>query len=383
MSQKYKKNLLVDQKNTPKNLYRIGILILVGFVFAVLAASCSSTGSTEEVPISTPAELDIFQPSQGARLDTTDPITVQGLSAGLPEGDLLVQALDQDGQILAQEAVSIESSEAGTGVEVPWSVELSIEVAVDTPGQIYAFSPSPTGNSPLVSSVVDVTFDTREASVGRVRLKDHHWLLETLGEAEVMEDVFITAEFDLQMEGFAGCNLYSAYYEQAYGTFVVRGIAPSNFECSEPEGLMQQEARYFQLLDDSGSFAIEDGRLKVFDKSGQLALVYHAGVLGGIFNDEGLELPANAVVNLSLSDVTEADPGEVLVAEITVNDPAFFPISFVVPYDPAQIDPHRSYALLAEIHDDTGKLIFSSISPYHVITQGNPSVADLVIESVQ
>jgi len=34
-----------------------------------------------------------------------------------------------------------------------------------------------------------------------------------------------------------------------------------------------------------------------------------------------------------------------------------------VPYEPAQIDPNRSYALLAEIQDDTGKLIFSSISP--------------------
>ena len=145
---------------------------------------------------------------------------------------------------------------------------------------------------------------------------------------------------------------------------------------------MEQEIEYFYLLDRSKKFVVEDGQLKLFDRDGQPTLAYNAVVLGGVFAGESETLPENAAVVITLTGINDADSGTSILAEETITDQETFPLSFVIPFDPAKIDSTKEYALTVEIYDGDGNLVFNSPSPFLVITQGNPSVADLTIKAI-
>lgn len=111
-----------------------------------------SFGSTEPKPVF----IQIDEPVQGAVLDISRPVKVRGLGGGLPEGNVVVQALDRNGTVLAQQPTTVKTDEVGG--QGPWEVELVGNVAPGTPGQIRAFSPSPADNSVLAEARIDVTF---------------------------------------------------------------------------------------------------------------------------------------------------------------------------------------------------------------------------------
>jgi heat shock protein HslJ len=102
--------------------------------------------------------IEINEPKQGAVVDIANPVTVSGQGGGLPEGNVVVQALDRDGTVLAEQATIVDAPDAGTGGQGPWSVGLNIDVEPGRPGQIYAFSPSPADNSLLAEARLNVLF---------------------------------------------------------------------------------------------------------------------------------------------------------------------------------------------------------------------------------
>jgi PKD repeat protein len=106
--------------------------------------------------------IQINEPVQGAVVDIANPVTVNGVGAGLPEGNVVVQAIDRDGNILTQQPTIIDAPDAGTGVQGPWSVQLTIETEPGMAGQIRAFSPSPTDNSAVADTAIKVTFGQAE-----------------------------------------------------------------------------------------------------------------------------------------------------------------------------------------------------------------------------
>jgi PKD repeat protein len=93
-------------------------------------------------------------------LDIGRQVEVRGVGGGLPEGNVVVEALDNRGRVLAQQATIIDAPDAGTGGQGPWAARLSIDVDLGTTGQIRAFSPSPADNSILAETRVDVTYGT-------------------------------------------------------------------------------------------------------------------------------------------------------------------------------------------------------------------------------
>jgi heat shock protein HslJ len=121
-----------------------------------------SIGVTFNKPTVILPYIKIQVPAAGAQVDTSTPIVVMGDAAGLFEGGLVVQALDQKGAVIAQAPTSINAPQAGMGMAGQWSVSLTLQgVTSGSPGQIYAFSTSAVDGSLIAQDLVNITYTSK------------------------------------------------------------------------------------------------------------------------------------------------------------------------------------------------------------------------------
>jgi putative lipoprotein len=100
-------------------------------------------------------------------------------------------------------------------------------------------------------------------------------------------------------------------------------------------------------------------------------------VTGSVAYRERMALPPDAVIQVSLSDVSRADAAATVVAETTIVAGARqVPIPFALRYDPSRIQASSSYAVRAVIKSGD-RMLFTTDAAYRVITQGNPTQANL------
>lgn len=91
-------------------------------------------------------------------------------------------------------------------------------------------------------------------------------------------------------------------------------------------------------------------------------------IVGTVSYRERIALPNNAVVRVSLFDVSRADaPAKVLGTQEFSTMGKQVPFEYSIPYDSADIDARHRYSVSARIEVD-GKLMFISDSHYGVIT---------------
>jgi putative lipoprotein len=96
---------------------------------------------------------------------------------------------------------------------------------------------------------------------------------------------------------------------------------------------------------------------------------------------ERLALPPEAVFEAILEDVSRADaPAEVL-GRSRVDQPGPPPIRFEIAYDPARIDPRRSYVVRGRIRAGE-QLLFTTEQSYPVLTDGRGYTVDLMLRRV-
>jgi LysM repeat protein len=100
--------------------------------------------------------ITISSPAPGALLPAT--FTVSGTGGGLFEGSLVVRAVNNAGQILAQQPTTLQGANVGAGGAGTYSVQLTVNVAPNTPGKIEAYATSPSGSGYLAQASVPVTF---------------------------------------------------------------------------------------------------------------------------------------------------------------------------------------------------------------------------------
>jgi len=112
---------------------------------------------------------------------------------------------------------------------------------------------------------------------GAVDLEDKDWVLESYGEQDdtqaVIECSEITAIFDSEtheVSGSAGCNHYFGNYEVDNGQLSITALAYTEMACMEPEGVMEQEQQYLQLLILAESYETEDGELRITCSDGSV-----------------------------------------------------------------------------------------------------------------
>ena len=107
-----------------------------------------------------------------------------------------------------------------------------------------------------------------------------------------------------------------------------------------------------------------------------------ASVTGTVIYRERIALPPNAAVRVALQDISLADaPAIVLSEQLIVTGGRQVPIPFALDYDPAAIDPRLTYAVSARITVD-GQLLFTSTTATLVITRGNPTDVEIVVQPV-
>ena len=285
----------------------------------------------------------------------------------------------------------VDSSEAGTGGEVHWSVELSIDTTAGSTGRIVAFSSSPPDGSVIASDEVGVTYGsvveataTPPEEGGDVGLEDALWMLTSLDGRSVIEGTQITAEFkDGQLSGSAGCNDYFSSYEVSDSNLSIGAIGMTQMFCAEPEGTMDQESSYLGALESTASFSTPEGQLNLADDGGGTRLVYNAAVIGMITSPSTDPLPENTTVTVQLQDVSLADaPAKVLGEQVIETGGASFPIPYAVTYDPTLIDPRNTYSISVRVEDGGGSLLFINMVAIRVITDDNPSEMEVEIEPV-
>jgi putative lipoprotein len=153
--------------------------------------------------------------------------------------------------------------------------------------------------------------------------------------------------------------------------------------CSEPEGILDQEAQYLALLETAASYQITDGRLSMRDEAGSEVLAFQSAVLGTVEAVQEAQLPEGAVAMVSLDDVSRADAPAVTINRVELSGMAGFPFPFAVTYNPAQIDPRMDYAISVRINDGEGSLAFINTQAYIVITKDHPSVVEVMVEEIR
>lgn len=98
-----------------------------------------------------------------------------------------------------------------------------------------------------------------------------------------------------------------------------------------------------------------------------------ATVTGNVTYRPRIALPPNALVKVSLQDVSRADAAAIVLDEQTISpNGKQVPIPFTLKYAPSQVQPNHSYAVSARILVD-GKLQWISTTRNSVITRGNPT----------
>lgn len=99
------------------------------------------------------------------------------------------------------------------------------------------------------------------------------WSLTLMNGSSLLESTSITLEFkDGRIGGRSGCNSYgSDYTSNDSGTMAVDTIMVTLMYCTSPEGIMQQESQYLNILRNVSAYSISGGLLTLStDDGGEL-----------------------------------------------------------------------------------------------------------------
>jgi len=97
-------------------------------------------------------------------------------------------------------------------------------------------------------------------------------------------------------------------------------------------------------------------------------------VTGSVSYRERIALPADAIIHVSLLDVSLMD--------VAAKPEHQVPIPFALEYDPQDIDDRMTYAVRATIRS-AGKLIFTTDRSYQVLTRDHSSHVELILVRVR
>ncbi len=245
-------------------------------------------------------------------------------------------------------------------------------------------------------------------------LADTNWTVSAYNNGKqavvgVLADTNLTANFgaDGVLSGAAGCNNYTGGYTTTGKDGIAIGpLASTMMMCSEPEGVMEQEALYLAALSTAATYRRDGNQLELRTADGALAALFllaepaATGAPDTMTSAEGAPavtgavtylvrsaLPPDAVITISIHNKSLADaPPEMtlLAHQVMVADGQQVPIPYTVWYDPAEVKEGQMYGIGARIEDGAGKLLFVSTTVIPVITNGAPTEnVEILVEPVQ
>ena len=218
------------------------------------------------------------------------------------------------------------------------------------------------------------------------------WQLVTYGAANQPQAAVAAAPATLRfgadgrVTGSGGCNSFAGTYTATANQLTFGALAATLRACAGD--VSQQEQEVLAALKGSVRYASDAGTLRIFYNQDQSQLTYHAvpastaTVSGTVSYRERIALPNGATITVRLLDISRQDvPAAVLAEQVITTNGQQVPIEFALTYDPAQIDPRGTYSVRAEISAN-GQRLFTTTAAYLVITQGRPTIVDLVLQRV-
>ena len=103
-------------------------------------------------------------------------------------------------------------------------------------------------------------------------LESTAWVLADLAGTPPLEGTTISLEFmeASQLGGSSGCNSYGGGYEIDRDNLVIKELASTLMACLDPEGVMDQEQRFLEVLSAAETFNISGNRLKITSVDGEV-----------------------------------------------------------------------------------------------------------------
>ena len=150
-------------ENAKRSLPASVILTAVALLaIALLLTSLYIKGSFERLqeaqPTPVPPFITIEQPQAGATINLTQPLAASGTAGGLFEGNLVVQVLDADGNVLVEAPTTIQAPNAGLGESGAWNIALEIQAVPESQGSVRAYAQSAEDGSLVAEDQVSVSF---------------------------------------------------------------------------------------------------------------------------------------------------------------------------------------------------------------------------------
>jgi len=327
------------------------------------------------------SEIKIDQPKDGAVLDTSVPVTVAGAGRGLFDNNVVVQVLAKTGDVIVQESTTMQTEEVG-GVGT-WSIDIRIPEGLGMKGTIRAFSTSPQDGSVDAESTVSIQYGEETPPDTSAGIQDLLWSVSSLGGNELVPGSVITMAFTSgEVNGSAGCNNYFGGHALSGNMISFGDFGTTLKACPEPPGLMDQENQYLTELQNAEAYSIDFKGLQMFGSAPPPTLFYNSVVMGTVGFIQPAEIPSGSTLIVQLQDTSLADAPAKVLGETMITDFSVIPILFSIRYDPTAIDTRFTYSISARIMDEAGDLILINTSAYSVITRGNPSVVEVIVEPV-
>lgn len=93
----------------------------------------------------------------------------------------------------------------------------------------------------------------------------------------VLEGTTLTASFDKDgaLSGNSGCNTFNGPYKVEGDQITIGLLASTMMMCSDPEGVMEQEAQYLAALQSAAKYQIEGNVLQLRTKDDALAAMFN------------------------------------------------------------------------------------------------------------
>jgi uncharacterized lipoprotein YbaY len=189
---------------------------------------------------------------------------------------------------------------------------------------------------------------------------------------------------DGRLSGNSGCNGFGGAYTVTADTITFSEVLSTLIACEEP--LNQQEREIFAALQGTNRYTLNSDMLQIYYNQDASMLTFKAQqpqtatVTGSVTYRERIALPSSAVVTVQLLDISVQDAPATVLAEQVINaNGQQVPFSFSLTYDTSRIMPNGTYSVRATIRDGD-QLLFTTTETYLVITQGNPTNVEIVLQ---
>jgi heat shock protein HslJ len=265
------------------NFSRCGLIIPILILVAIIA-SCSAgsnPGGTLEDPNLTASEwLLVSINDKPVQVDT-----------------MAVLSFDQGRQVLGSTGCNLFSGTFEVGRGSAFNVKPNMTTSFDCPEPYRA---QESAMLLVLSSAANYTIEgdelrifktdgERKGSFVRIApltLEGSNWYLDAFNDGQgafikLIEGSQITTSFNSEgkMKGSGGCNDYHATYQVDGNKITIGPIISTKMTCSDPDGVTEQEDKYFQAMDLVETFRNFSIALNFYNAEGQILARYYSSDL--------------------------------------------------------------------------------------------------------